>query len=293
MPPRARTPENAVAASLRSAGRFVAGLAFVAALTAPTAALAAPQRPAQPGSVASGRTPQEIYDHAMKMLKRGLYDKAEIDFQELRNFHRDDPLSVRARLGVGDMHFQQGEYEEARFAYEEFASYHPRHPDMDYVTYRIGLCHWKRAPRIAGRDQGTTRAAYMQWANFERRFPGSEWVDEVTDLRQKAIDRLAAKELWVMRFYEKRSAWTAVDRRARSLIDRYPDSRHVEEALGALAIAAWNTGRALDSGAAADKLRASYPESIWLSRIARAQREPLGTAPDDVTFVRPYRISGM
>lgn len=258
-----------------------------------TPAFAAPQRPAQPGSVASGRTPAEIYDHAMKMLKRGLYDKAEIDFQELRNFHRDDPLSVRARLGVGDMHFQQGEYEEARFAYEEFASYHPRHPDMDYVTYRIGLCHWKRAPRIAGRDQGTTRAAFMQWANFERRFPGSEWIEEVTTLRQKAVDRLAAKELWVMRFYEKREAWTAVDRRARTLIDRYPDSRHVEEALGAMAIAAWYTGRALDSGTAADRLRAAFPDSPWLARIVRTQRDALGVPPDDVTFVRPYRISGM
>jgi outer membrane protein assembly factor BamD len=147
MQPPPRAPARlALAAALRTAALWAA-VATVGLWVAPTEALAAPQRPAQPGSVASGRTPQEIYDHAMKMLKRGLYDKAEIDFQELRNFHRDDPLSVRARLGVGDMHFQQGEYEEARFAYEEFASYHPRHPDMDYVTYRIGLCHWKRPIR--------------------------------------------------------------------------------------------------------------------------------------------------
>ena len=71
---------------------------------------------------------------------------------------------------------------QARFAYEEFASYHPRHEALDYVTYRIGLSIYRDAPVFAGRDQTTTRGAVNVWTGFESRFPDSEYVDEVRTL---------------------------------------------------------------------------------------------------------------
>lgn len=247
----------------------------------------------RPTVVMTDRTPREIYAHGQKMMARGMYEKATSSFQELRNFHRDDPLSVRAQLALAEIRFKKGEYEEARYAYEEFATYHPRHEDMDFVVYRIGLCLWKRAPRLAGRDQTTTRSTVNTWSGFEDRFPESEYLEEVLKLRQRGVDRLAAGDLYVARFYAKREAWEAVRGRSAELIRRFPDSRHVEEALARYAGAAHRVGRTTEAEAAIERLAALHPDSRWLPSVARVLQAPPGTPPEDETFVRPYRMPGM
>lgn len=259
-----------------------------------TGCAAMQKKPTGPVHVAStGRPPQEIYDHAMTLMKRGLYDKAMTDLQELRNFHRDDPLSVRAQLGIADMQFQKGEYEEARYAYEEFATYHPRHPDMDYVTWRIGYCIWKRSPKVAGRDQATTRSAVNTWTGFERRYPESEHIAEVEKLLQRGLDRLAVKELFVARFYRKRDAWLAVEGRTRGLLWRYPESTHAEEAKALLAISLHETGRTDEARQWRETLAKDHPESDLIASVDRRLAKPAGTPPEDEIFVRPYRVPGM
>jgi len=240
----------------------------------------------------TGRPPQEIFDHAKLMVKRGLYDKAMVDYQELRNFHRDDPLSVQAQLGVADMQFQKAEYEEARYAYEEFATYHPRHPLMDFVTWRIGECIWKRSPKLAGRDQSTTRSAVNTWTGFERRFPESEYTEEVKKRLQKGFDRLAAKELFVAKFYEKREAWVAVEGRARGLLIRYPESTLAEDAKAMMAVAYHQLGRTDDAAQMRERLVAEHPGSTLLAHVDRVLHKPPGTPDEEVVFVRPYRIPG-
>lgn len=242
---------------------------------------------------ASGREPREIYSHGETMMKRGLYDKAVEDFQELRNFHRDDPLSVRAELALGEIRFRKGEFEEARYAFEDFLTYHPRHPDLDYVVYMIGLSIWRQAPKLAGRDQSTTEAAARRWAGFRTRFPDSEHTESVEVYLQKAVDRLAANELWTARFYRKRAAWSAVAGRAERILLRFPESRHAEEAMAMLAEASQGIGKTLDAEAARDRLVERYPESTFIARVERALSRPPGTPPEDVVFARPYRMAGL
>jgi outer membrane protein assembly factor BamD len=243
-----------------------------------------------PRVITSGREPAEIYDHGLKMMQTGLFDRAIEDFQELRNFHRDDPLSVKAQLALADIHYKKGEFEEARFAYQEFASYHPRHADLDYVTYQIGVCHWKRAPKLAGRDQSLTRAAVNTWTGFDNRFPESEHTERVDKVLQRGVDRLAAQELWVTRFYKQRGAWSAVESRARHLLVRFPESRHAEESLALLALAYQEIGRPADATDARARLAEQFPESEHLAKVDRRLADPPGNPAEEEVFVRPYRL---
>jgi outer membrane protein assembly factor BamD len=245
---------------------------------------------ARPGVLASGREPVEIYDHGLKMMQSGLFERAVEDFQELRNFHRDDPLSVKAQLALADIAYKKGEFEEARFAYQEFASYHPRHPDLDYVTYQIGICHWKRAPKLAGRDQSLTRAAVNTWTGFDNRFPDSEHAERVRTVLQRGVDRLSSQDLWTARFYKQRDAWVAVENRARHLLIRFPESRHAEETLAMLALAYQELGRPSDATDARARLAEQHPESAYLKRVDRRLASPPGNPADEEVFVRPYRL---
>src|SRR6185503_11524693 len=110
----------------------------------------------------AGRDPlgaEQLYEQGLRQMRHGYYTKALESFNRVRNYHRDDPVSLKAQLAIADLHFKKGDFQQANLAYKEFAALHPRHENLDYVTWRIGLSIYKRAPQFAGRDQTATREA--------------------------------------------------------------------------------------------------------------------------------------
>ncbi len=230
---------------------------------------------AAPG-VASAKkelTVEEQYDLGLKYLKRGYYVKALETFNRIRNYHRDDPMAVKAELAIADVHFKKSEWDQARLAYEDFVRMHPRHPDVDYVTYRIGATLYQKAPKTAGRDQTWTRQAVNTWAGFEARFPESEHRESVIEKLDECRERLALKELQIARFYERRKAWPAVEGRAAGLVRTSPDSTHVPEALALLAEAHAQQGEAEQATQALTRLEEADPALALRARerVARAR----------------------
>ncbi len=246
-------------------------------------------------------TPEERYELGLRYLKRGYYTKALEQFNRVRNYHRDDPISVQAELAIADVYYKQSEYEQARLAYEDFARLHPRHEDLDYVVFRIGDCFYRRAPRFAGRDQTPTRQAVNTWTGFAERFPGSEHIPEAQEMLGKSRNRLARKELSVARFYKTRaerragpgskgSAWVAVRKRSEALVQRYPESEYVDDALALTAEAYHAWGMTSEATAARERLATMYPDSGLLPRVDRLLADAPGQPPPEEIFVRPYRV---
>jgi outer membrane protein assembly factor BamD len=185
-------------------------------------------------------TVAEQYELGIKYMNRGYYSKALEVFHRIRNYHRDDPHAVKAELAIADLHFKKTEWDQARLAYEDFMRMHPRHPDLDYVVYRMGQSVYRKAPKAAGRDQTWTRQALNIWAGFAVRFPESEHRPEVEAALSSCRERLALKELRIAEFYRRRHAWKAVAGRTGELVVNHPDSEATPGALLLLAEArAW------------------------------------------------------
>lgn len=239
------------------------------------------------------KSPTEIYEHGLRMMRRGYYTKALEDFNRVRNYHRDDPISVKAQLAIADVYYKKGDFEQARFAYEEFATYHPRHENLDYVTFRIGQSIYRRAPKMAGRDQSATKGAVNVWSSFETRFPGSSHSDEVNKLLDRARNRLAAKELFVAQFYKDRQAWGAVDGRTALLVRRYPDSMHVPDAMRLQGMAKHAWGDVEGAKAVRERLAKAHPDSAQLKQLDRYLKRDPGEKPKEEVFIRPYRVRGL
>jgi outer membrane protein assembly factor BamD len=225
-------------------------------------------------------------------MRRGYHTKALESFNRVRNYHRDDPVSVKAQLAIADLQFQRGDYEQAKFTYEEFAALHPRHEDLDYVTWRIGQSIWKGAPKLAGRDQTSTRQAVTVWTGFDARFPDSEHREQVDRLLENGRERLARKELFVARFYARRESWGSVRGRAEYLLRKYPDVPEAEEALAMLGTSLHAWGQLEEAKGVRERLAADFPDSPHLRHLDRILAKPPGEPPDEKIFVRPYRIRG-
>jgi outer membrane protein assembly factor BamD len=204
---------------------------------------------------------QEQYELGLKYMKRGMYIKALEQFNRVRNYHRDDPHSVKAELAIGDVYFKKAEWDQARLSYEDFSRMHPRHSDLDYVIYQIGMANYKKAPKAAGRDQTFTRHALTSWTGFNSRFPESTYIAEVEGLASECRDRLAVKEVFIARFYKRRASWGAVERRAANMLSRYPDSEFTGASIELIGEASAWQGNNKEADMAVKRLEADDPKA--------------------------------
>ena len=191
------------------------------------------------------QTVAQQYELGLKYMGRGQYVRALEQFNRVRNYHRDDPHAVKAELAIGDVYFKKAEWDQARMAYEDFARMHPRHPDLDYVVYKVGMSMYKKAPKASGRDQTWTRHSVNAWSGFSGRFPQSTYGAEVESKLSECRERLADKELRIAHFYRRRKAWGSVVGRTEGLVRNYPQAQATQRGLALLAEAsAWQGDKA-------------------------------------------------
>lgn len=114
---------------------------------------------------------------------------------------------------------------------------------------------------VAARNPGEQLQAFRDFTQLLNRFPDSEYAP---DARQRMIairNRMAELELQAARYYIKREAYVAANNRARYVVENYPSSPSVEEALMIMA----DTFRALalEKGAndAIAMLKENFPNS--------------------------------
>ncbi len=233
---------------------------------------------------------ESSYERGLRLLKNGYTERALEEFNRVRNYYRDDPISLKAQLAIADTYFRKGDFEQGRQEYEEFASYHPRHPDMDFVTWRIGQCIWKDAPHFAGRDQTKTRSAVNAWTGFSTRYPDSEYRADVEELLQRGRDRLAVKEVYIAEFYARRGAWGAVRGRAEGVLDRYSDTEIAPVASVLLGKALHKWGESAAAVSVLEHLTTKWPDDAATRKLGRLLARPAGTQPEEPVFIRPYRV---
>lgn len=212
-------------------------------------------------------TPEQRYELGQKYMNRGYYQKAMEHFSVLRNNHRDNAFAVKAELAIADVYYKQGEYDLARVAYEDFTRLHPRNTDLDYAVFRLGLSYYRKASRVAARDQTWTQQAVHSWANFEQRFPESEYLDEVQAAVEQGRNRLALKEFRIARFYSQREAWPAVVARIEPMLRRFPKSENEPESLGLLAVALVRTDAVDEAKKVATRLTNDHSGSVALKQL--------------------------
>ena len=216
-------------------------------------------------------TVEERYARGEKHMKRGYYVKALEEFNRIRNYHRQHPLAVKAELAIADVYFKKSEWDQARVAYQDFIRMHPRHVEMDYVTYKMGLTSYKKSPRVSARDQTWTRQAVNAWTGFLSRFPESEYAEEVDKFLTRARNRLAQKEYDIGTFYARREAWAAVEVRMEGMLRHYGDSPDVPSALAYLVLAQHRQGHSVEAQESLSRLQTDYPDDPslgWLGRRA-------------------------
>lgn len=176
---------------------------------------------------------KEYHQQATESFADEDYLEASDQYRELLDQYPLNPYAEEAQLKAAYGLFMEENHAEAVAAFKDFERAYPTSKHMPFVKYFLGITNYSQI-RSQDRDQAVTRRADGFFQEVIDRYPESAFVLQAEEKSKSARDTLAAHELMVANFNEKRGNLTATKARLRSLIEQYSETDATVEALGRL-----------------------------------------------------------
>ena len=192
----------------------------------------------------AGMSAQEIYDEAQDALKSAEFETAVKNLESLEARYPFDPYAKQAQLEIAYAYYKYDELDSATSAVDRFARLHPRDPNMDYVYYLKGLINFNRGqglldawfPRQPSRhDPAVLEQAFSDFATLVKRYPDSKYAGDAHQRMVYLRNQMAEKEIHIAEFYIERKSWLSSAKRAKAVIERYPNTIWTKRALEIMA----------------------------------------------------------
>ena len=189
------------------------------------------------------------------------YEEALGQYQNLKNRFPYSKYAVAAELQIAEIQYKREAYPEAQGAYQLFKELHPKHPKIDYVTYRIGDSIFLQLPSSIDRDLSMAPGAIKEFEVLLRDYPKSEHADEARQRKQEVINMLADKELYISDFYFRTEEWLHSIVRFEKYLKDFPTHGRRPHAFYRAGKAAEKLGDETKRNSFFRKLISDYPES--------------------------------
>ena len=211
-----------------------------------------------------------LYSEAKDELSSGNYETAIGYFEKLQARYPFGRYAQQAQLELIYAYYKSNEPDAAIAAADRFIRTYPRHPFVDYAYYLKGLTNFTREGGVMQRlrpidmkttDTSLSLQAFNDFSELVRRFPNSKYAEDAKQRMLFLRNNLAAYEIHVAAYYMRRKAYVAAANRAKYVIQNYPRTPAVPEALAILTRAYTKMGM---PELAEDSLRVltfNYPDS--------------------------------
>lgn len=182
---------------------------------------------------------QRLNDEAELSMKSRDYDKAIKYYEVLQSRYPHGRFATNAELQVAYAYYKKLDAAAAIAVADRFIKLHPNHPNLDYVYYLKGLATFNErgivekltAQEISDRDPKSLRESFASFKELTTRYPNSKYAPDAITRMGYLVNALASHEMHVARYYMKRQAYLAAINRCQFVIETYPQTPSVEEAL--------------------------------------------------------------
>ena len=186
-----------------------------------------------------GLSAERIYQMGAEKMTDRDYTKAIEYFSKLESRYPHGKYATQAQLETAYAQYKKNEPILAVAAADRFIKLHPNHPNVDYAYYLKGLAIFTERgivekttkQQISDRDPRAMRDSFMSFKDLVTRYPKSRYVKDATQRMIYLSNSLSEHELHVARYYMKRQAYLAAVNRTKYVLENYPNSPGVEEAL--------------------------------------------------------------
>ncbi|WP_405029370.1 outer membrane protein assembly factor BamD [Neorhizobium sp. SHOUNA12A] len=206
--------------------------------------------------------PETLYNQGLANMKAGNLAEAGRKFDSI---DRQNPFTEWGRKALVMSTFTKyrlGRNDEAVATGNRYMNQYPQSQDSAYVQYLVGLAYSKQIADVT-QDQRAAVRTIDAMNKVVTNYPTSEYVEDAQAKIRFARDQLAGKEMQIGRYYLERKEYLAAIQRFRNVVEQYPNTNQVEEALARLTEAYYAMGITEEAQTAAAVLGRNYPDSQW------------------------------
>ena len=185
-------------------------------------------------------TVERLYSEAKGALDSGYYSKAVEYYEFLETRFPFGVYGQQSLLDLAYAYYKTEEFESAMSACDRFIRLYPQNIHVDYAYYLKGLVNFNRGKGLterflpidsSQRDQGAAMTAFHAFSELIERYPQSGYAEDAKKRMVFLRNRLAKHEIHVANYYMKRGAFVAAANRAKHVVETYPRTPSVPDAL--------------------------------------------------------------
>lgn len=229
-------------------------------------------------------TPEGEYEQAFDLYQNEKYTKAIDDFKQLIYKYPGSDLVEHARFYLADSYYKNRDFVLAADEFERLNREFPQGRFADVALFKAALSYEQLSRRYE-RDQSETIKALEAMETLLAKYPNTQYADTVRVHSRLLRDRLAKKEFATALFYYDMKLFDSTIIYLKSVLESYPLSSIVPDALYHLYLCSRRMGYPDDAREARERLCAEFPDSRFSREVCGAAEEPMtgGTVTHDIS----------
>jgi outer membrane protein assembly factor BamD len=204
----------------------------------------------------------EIYKEAVAAMDEGDYFYASKKFSESETILSSIELSSKALLMSSHCLYLINFYDEAIENLEKFIKKYPADKNIPYAHYLITISLYERI-LDEEKDLEPLLSSKEKIQFFLKNYPDTEYALDLKFKMDLINNQLAAKELYIAKYYIKTQKWIAAINRLKKIVSDYNETIFIEEALHRLVEVYYKIGLEEEAKSSAALLGYNYNSSEW------------------------------
>ena len=204
----------------------------------------------------------EAYQEGLKELKKGDALYAAKKFNEAEILFPQSDVAPRAALMAAYSYYSQNYYANAIAELQRFLRVYPNNNELSYAEYLLGLCYYEQIVDER-KDLQSIENSKKIFSELIIKYPNTEFAIDAEFKLNLINDVLAAKEMYVGRYYFERKKWIAAINRFKYVVDDYETTIYAQEALHRLVEIYYILGLESEAKKYANLLGYNYQSSEW------------------------------
>ena len=208
------------------------------------------------------------YKEGMKQLEKGDALYASRKFDEAEILFPQSIWAAKASLMSAYALYSQNYYDDAIFNLERHIKNYPKDKNLVYAHYLIAICYFEQL-YDERKDLKPLVKAREKFEHILKKYPNTDYAIDAKWKMGLIVDQMAAKEMYIGRYYMKMEKWIAAINRFKFVVKYYDTTVYIEEALHRLVEIYYKIGLVEDAQKVAATLGYNYGSGEWYKNSYR------------------------
>jgi outer membrane protein assembly factor BamD len=204
----------------------------------------------------------DSYKEGLRLLNEGDSLSAAKKFNQAELLFPQSEWAPKSLLMAAYAFYSQDYYGDAVSELRRFIKTYPKHERLGYAHYLLAVCHYETIVDEK-KDLNSILESKKEFEYLINNYPNTDFAIDSKFKLDLINELLASKEIYLGRYYMKKTKWVAAINRFKNVIDEYETTIYTDEALHRLVEIHYKIGLNGEAKKYASTLGYNYQSSEW------------------------------